>query len=144
MHILDIIFIAIFTAYLLKGFISGLISASLSILSKAAALFLAIGATPYINIINPFITFWIVLLGFLLLIHVFKIFVLIKSKEKISFIDHLLGGVIGGLDAVFVLGLLVYFILTAPDAKWAIFIENSQIASTFASYIYQARSIIPN
>jgi uncharacterized membrane protein required for colicin V production len=142
LQIIDIVFIAIFIVYILRGLITGLVSASISILSKAAALFLAIGATPYITFLRPFWAFWGIIALFLLLTGLFRVVILKKTDEKISILDRFLGGVIGALDALFVGGLISYFMLAYPHADLVNLIEESSIGNFFASYIYQARSVV--
>ncbi|NIZ40880.1 CvpA family protein [Entomospira entomophila] len=141
MQQLDIIFIALSTIYILRGLITGLVSSSISILSKAAALFLAVGLMSYVTFLTPFFTFWGVIIGFLLLTSLFRIFFLKKNKESISLLDRFLGMVIGALDAVFISGLITYFILSLGNEVWIHTIESSVIGNFLSHYIYQARSI---
>ncbi|NIZ46643.1 CvpA family protein [Entomospira nematocerorum] len=141
MQLLDIIFIALATIYILRGLITGLVSSSISILSKAAALFLAVGIMSYITFLTPFFTFWGVIVGFLLLTSLFRIFFLKKNREPISILDRILGMIIGALDAIFIGGLLTYFFLSLGNDGWIHAIESSTIGNFFSHYIYQARAI---
>ncbi|NIZ18890.1 CvpA family protein [Entomospira culicis] len=141
MSVLDIVFITIFIVYTLRGLIIGLVSSSISILSKAAALFLAVGATPYLKFLTPFWIFWSIIFLFLALTMLIRMLFLKKNDEKISFFDRILGAIIGLLDAVFVGGLIAYFMM-AFSPQWMDIVEASTIGDIFASYIHQAQSVV--
>jgi uncharacterized membrane protein required for colicin V production len=142
MSILDIVFITLFVLYVGRGFIAGLVSSTISLISKAAALFLAVGATPYVTFVKPFWAFWGILLIFLAVISLFRVVVLRKNNDTIVFFDRLLGGVVSFLDAVLVIGLVCFFMMAFSPA-WLNLVESSRIGDFFASYIHQAQTIIP-
>ncbi len=143
---IDIIFLIIIGLYAFVGLLHGLVSATLSIASRVAALFLAIAFAPRLHRMVSFLAlYWhfiLIFVVFLGLVGLFRAKALHKTNEKISVLDHCLGCVIGGMDGVLICGLITYLMLTFPFKDLSGFFQNARIAEIFSYYVYEAKQVI--